>query len=50
MKTVEAKVIIITRHVQPIETMTINMFKRSGLTFDPSAKVAHTESHQYIKT
>ena len=41
LKTVEAKVIIITRYVQPNETMTINKFQRSRLTFDLSAKVAH---------
>ena len=40
-KTVEAKVIIITRYVQPNKTMTINKFQRSRLTFDPSAKVTH---------
>ena len=41
LKTVEAKVILITRYVQLDETMTINKFQRSRLTFDPSAKVAH---------
>ena len=41
LKTVEAKVIIITRYVQSSETMTINKFQRSRLTFDLSAKVAH---------
>ena len=41
MKTVEAKVIIITRYVQANETMAINKFQRSRLTFDLSAKVAH---------
>ena len=42
LKTVEAKVIIITRYVQANETKTINKFQRSRLTFDLSAKVAHT--------
>ena len=46
LKTVEAKVIIINKYSQPNETMTINKFQRSRLTFDPSAKVAY----QYIKT
>ena len=41
LKTVEAKVIIITRYVQAYETMAINKFQRSRLTFDLSAKVAH---------
>ena len=41
LKTVEAKVIIITRYVQSSETMTINKFQRSRLTFDLSAMVAH---------
>ena len=41
LKTVEAKVIIITRYVQAYETKTINKFQRSRLTFDLSAKVAH---------
>ena len=39
LKTVEAKVIIIIRYVQPNETMTINKFQRSSLTFDLSANV-----------
>ena len=38
---VEAKVIILTWYVKPNETMAINMFQRSGLTFNFSAKVAH---------
>ena len=33
LKTVEAKVIIITRYVQSNETVTINKFQRSRLTF-----------------
>ena len=41
LKTVEAKVIIITRYVQSNETMHMNKFQRSRLTFDLSAKVAH---------
>ena len=36
VKTVEAKVIIITRYVQSNETMTINKFQRSRLTFQPN--------------
>ena len=41
LKTVEALVIILIRYVLPNETMAINKFKRSRLTFDLSAKVAH---------
>ena len=41
LKTVETKVIIITRYVQPNEIVTMNKFQRSMLTFDLSAKVAH---------
>ena len=41
MKTVEAKVIIFTRYVEPNETMAINKFQRSRLAFNFSAKVAH---------
>ena len=41
--TVEAKVIILTRYVKPNETIAINKFQRSRLTFDLSAKVAHSE-------
>ena len=37
LKTVEAKVIIITWYVYPNETMAINKFQRSMLTFDLSA-------------
>ena len=33
----------ITRYVHPYETMTINKFQRSRLTFDLSANVAHIE-------
>ena len=36
--TIKSKV---TRIVQPSDTMTINKFRRSSLTFDLSAKVAH---------
>ena len=39
LKTVEAKVIIISRYVQTNDTMTINKFLRSSLTFDLSANV-----------
>ena len=39
--TVEAKVIILTWYVKSNETMAINKFQRSRLTFNFSAKVAH---------
>ena len=45
LKTVEAKVIIITRYIEPNETMTINKFQRSRLTVDASAKVVHIGDH-----
>ena len=41
--TVEAKVIILTWYVKPNETMAINKFQRSRLTFYFSAKVTHIE-------
>ena len=41
LKTVEAKVIILTRYVITNETMAINKFQRSRLTLALSAKVAH---------
>ena len=41
LNTVEAKVIILTWYVKTNETMAINKFQRSRLTFDFSAKVAH---------
>ena len=41
LNAVEAKVIILTSYVEPKETMAINKFQRSRLTFDLSAKVAH---------
>ena len=50
LKTVEALVIILTWYVKPNETMAINKFQRSRLTFDLSAKLLILESHQYIKT
>ena len=37
LKTVEALVIILTWYVKPNETMALNQFKRSRLTFDLSA-------------
>ena len=37
LKTLEALVIILTWYVLPNETMAINKFKRSRLTFDLSA-------------
>ena len=40
LKTDEAKVIILTWYVKPNETMAINKFQRSRLTFYFSAKVA----------
>ena len=51
MKTVEAKVIILSGYVEPNETMAINKFQRSRLTFNISAKVAHIgvpSTHQNI--
>ena len=39
--TVKAKVIIFTWYVETNETMAINKFQRSRLTFALSAKVAH---------
>ena len=50
LKTVEALVIILTWYVEPNETMAINKFQRSRLTFDLLAKSLILESHQYIKT
>ena len=41
LKTVEAKVIIITRFVKPNGTMTINKSQRSRLTIDLSLEVTH---------
>ena len=41
LKTVEAKVIIITRYVQPNGTMAINKSQRSSLTFDLSFEFTH---------
>ena len=41
LKTVEAKVIILACYVKTNETMAINKFQRSRLTFALSAKVAH---------
>ena len=41
LNTIEAKVIILTWYVKPNETMAINKFPRSRLTFDLSAKIAH---------
>ena len=41
LDTIEAKVIILTWYVKPNETMAINKFQRSRLTFNFSAKVAH---------
>ena len=41
LDTVEAEVIILTWYVKPNETMAINKFQRSRLTFDFSAKVSH---------
>ena len=48
LKTVEALVIILTWYVKPNETMAINKFQRSRLTFDILAKSLILESHQYI--
>ena len=41
LNTVKAKVIILTRYVEINETMAINKFQRSRLTFALSAKVTH---------
>ena len=41
LKTVEAKVIILTWYVKPNETMAINKFQKSRFTFNFSSKVAH---------
>ena len=41
LKTVEAKVIILTWYVLSNVTMAINKSQRSRLTFDLSAKAAH---------
>ena len=41
LNTVKAKVIILTWYVETNETMAINKFQRSWLTFALSAKVAH---------
>ena len=41
LNTVKAKVIILTWYVKTNETMAINKFQRSWLTFAFSAKVAH---------
>ena len=41
LNTVEAKVIILTLYVKTNETMAINKFQRSRLTFALSAKGAH---------
>ena len=49
-KTVEGLVIILHWYIQPNETIAINKFQRSRLTFDLSAKSLILESHQYIKT
>ena len=48
LKTVEASVNIVTRCVQHNETMTIDKFQMSRLTFEPRSLIL--ESHQYIKT
>ena len=48
LNTVEAKVIILTWYIKPNETMAINKFQRSRLTFQPRSLIL--ESHQYIKT
>ena len=41
LKTVEAKVIILIKYVHSNETMAKNMFQKSRLAFDLSAKVAY---------
>ena len=49
-KTVEGLVIILPWYIQHNETIAINKFQRSRLTFDLSAKSLILESHQYINT
>ena len=41
LNSIEAKVIILTWYVKPNETMAINKFQMSRLTFNFLAKVAH---------
>ena len=41
LNTVDALVIIVTWYVKPNETMAINKFQRSRMTFDLSAKISH---------
>ena len=48
LKTIEAKVIVLTWYVLSIVTMAINKIQRSRLTFQPRPLIL--ESHQYIKT
>ena len=53
LNTVEAKVSILTFYVKTNETMAINKFQRSRLTFNFSAKVPHIgvpSTHQNIIT
>ena len=50
LNTVEAKVIILTWYVETNETMAINKFQVSRLTFNLSAKVAHIGVPSHIKT
>ena len=45
LNTVEDKVIILTSNVKPNETMAMNKFQWSRLTFDLLAKVAHRADH-----
>ena len=41
LNTIEAKVIILALYVESNETIALNKFQRSRLTFNFSAKVAH---------
>ena len=51
LNTGEAKVITLTWYVKTNETIAINKFQRSRLTFAPSAKVTHIVVQSiYIKT
>ena len=50
LNTVEAKVIILTWYVKPNETMAMNKFQRSWLTFTFQPRSLILESHQHIKT
>ena len=50
LNTVEAQVINLTWYVELNETMAINKFQRSRLTFNFQPRSLILESHQHIKT